>query len=96
MRCWSGRGKLGPAKPIRMCAGWDYLDIITGLTDYTSFTRTLPWDHAPGALIASEAGLRAARFDGSEYLPGDNGVGILTAHPSVWDRVAGGLDQAAR
>jgi fructose-1,6-bisphosphatase/inositol monophosphatase family enzyme len=79
---------LGPASPIRFCAGWDYLDIVTGLTDYTSFTRTLPWDHAPGALIAQEAGLRSARFDGSEYLPGDAGDGILTAHPSVWQRVS--------
>lgn len=84
---------LGPAKPIRMCAGWDYLDVITGLTDYTSFTRTLPWDHAPGALIAQEAGLASARFDGSEYLPGDGGAGILTAHPSVWQRVSEGLAQ---
>ena len=86
-------GALGPASPIRFCAGWDYLDIITGLTDYTSFTRTLPWDHAPGALIASEAGLRSARFDGSEYLPGDERSGILTAHPSVWQRVSDGLAQ---
>ena len=86
-------GVLGPASPIRFCAGWDYLDIVTGLTDYTSFTRTLPWDHAPGALIAEEAGLRSARFDGSEYLPGDGRSGILTAHPSVWQRVSDGLAQ---
>lgn len=86
-------GALGPASPIRFCAGWDYLDIVTGLTDYTSFTRTLPWDHAPGALIAGEAGLRAARFDGGEYLPGDGRTGILTAHPSVWQRVRDGLAQ---
>lgn len=81
-------GSLGPAMPIRFCAGWDYLDIVTGLTDYTSFTRTLPWDHAPGALIAQEAGLRSARFDGTEYFPGDGRTGILTAHPTVWERVA--------
>ena len=86
-------GVLGPASPIRFCAGWDYLDIVTGLTDYTSLTRTLPWDHAPGALIAEEAGLRSARFDGSEYLPGDGRSGILTAHPSVWQRVSDGLAQ---
>ncbi|WP_291380358.1 inositol monophosphatase family protein [Demequina sp.] len=84
-------GTLGPAVPIRFCAGWDYLDVVIGETDYVSFTRTLPWDHAPGALIASEAGLLAARFDGSEYLPGDGRSGILTAHPSVWQRVSDGL-----
>lgn len=79
---------LGPAAPIRFCAGWDYLDIVTGRMDYTTFTRTLPWDHAPGALIATEAGLRSAHFDGSEYLPGDGRSGILTSHPSVWQRVS--------
>ncbi|NTV40648.1 MAG: inositol monophosphatase, partial [Demequinaceae bacterium] len=82
---------LGPASPIRFCAGWDYLDVITGLTDYVSFSRTLPWDHAPGSLIAREAGLTSLRHDGSEYLPGDGGSGILTAHPSVWQRVAAAL-----
>jgi len=84
---------LGPASPIRFCAGWDYLDVITGLTDYVSFSRTLPWDHAPGSLIAREAGLDSRRHDGSEYLPGDGGSGILTAHPSVWQRVADALAQ---
>jgi len=82
---------LGPASPIRFCAGWDYLDVITGITDYVSFSRTLPWDHAPGSLIAREAGLDSRRHDGSEYLPGDGGRGILTAHPSVWQRVADAL-----
>jgi fructose-1,6-bisphosphatase/inositol monophosphatase family enzyme len=81
-------GELGPAKEIRYCAGWDYLDIVTGATDYLSFSRTLPWDHAPGSLIAREAGLRSARPDGSEYLPGDGGSGIVTAHPLVWERAA--------
>jgi fructose-1,6-bisphosphatase/inositol monophosphatase family enzyme len=84
-------GRLGPAAPIRFCAGWDYLDAVIGETDYVNFSRTLPWDHAPGALIANEAGLRSARFDGSEYLPGDGRTGILTAHPSVWQRVSDGL-----
>jgi len=82
---------LGPATPIRFCAGWDYLDVVTGLTDYVSFTRSLPWDHAPGSLIAREAGLDSRRHDGSEYLPGDGRRGILTAHPSVWQRVADAL-----
>lgn len=82
---------LGPATPIRYCAGWDYLDVVTGQTDYVSFSRSLPWDHAPGALICIEAGLDSRRHDGSEYLPGDGRDGILTAHPSVWQRVADGL-----
>lgn len=82
---------LGPAQPIRFCAAWDYLDVATGVTDYVSFSRTLPWDHAPGTLICEEAGLMARRPTGAEYLPGDGGSGILTAHPSVWQRVADAL-----
>jgi len=82
---------LGPVEPIRFCAAWDYLDVVTGATDYVSFSRTLPWDHAPGSLICTEAGLTSQRPDGSEYLPGDGGDGILTAHPSVWERVASTL-----
>ncbi len=83
---------LGPAQPIRMCAAWDYLDVVTGATDFVKFTRTLPWDHAPGALICQEAGLTSARPNGDEYLPGgDVQSGILTAHPSVWDRVAAAM-----
>jgi fructose-1,6-bisphosphatase/inositol monophosphatase family enzyme len=84
---------LGPASPIRYCAGWDYLDVVTGITDYVSFTRSLPWDHAPGSLIAREAGLDSRRHDGSEYLPGDGRDGLLTAHPSVWQRVADALGE---
>jgi fructose-1,6-bisphosphatase/inositol monophosphatase family enzyme len=84
---------LGPASPIRYCAGWDYLDVVTGITDYVSFTRSLPWDHAPGSLIVREAGLDSRRHDGSEYWPGDGRDGLLTAHPSVWQRVADALGE---
>lgn len=82
---------LGPTQEIRFCAGWDYLDLVEGAKDYVLFSRTLPWDHAPGALLTREAGLRASRFDGGEYLPGDDGVGLITAHPDVWDRIAAAL-----
>lgn len=82
---------LGPVRDIRFCAGWDYLDMVEGLKDYVLFTRTLPWDHAPGSLLAREAGLSSLRPTGDEYLPGDGGAGLLTAHPSVWETVAGAI-----
>lgn len=82
---------LGQARLLRGCAGWDYYDLVTGATDYVLYRRTKPWDHAPGALIAQEAGMRAARPDGSEYLPGDGGAGLLVAAPTQWQRVADGL-----
>ena len=82
---------LGPVEDIRFCAGWDYLDMVEGLKDYVLFTRTLPWDHAPGSLLVREAGLASARPNGDEYLPGDGKPGLLTAHPSVWGRVSEAL-----
>lgn len=80
--------QLGPVRPVRMCAAWDYADAVTGATDYVTFSLTMPWDHAPGALICQEAGLVSRRLSGAEYLPGDGGSGILTAHPSIWQVVA--------
>ncbi len=88
---YAAAGTVGPVRDIRFCAGWDYLDMVEGAKDYVLFTRTLPWDHAPGALLVREAGLSSLRPDGAEYLPGDGGAGLLTAHPSVWGRVAGAL-----
>jgi fructose-1,6-bisphosphatase/inositol monophosphatase family enzyme len=85
---------LGPVVDLRFCAGWDYYDMLTGAKDYVVFSRSLPWDHAPGGLLVEEAGLRIGRFDGSEYLPGDARKGLLTAHPSVWDVVRDGLGLA--
>jgi len=93
---YAAAGTLGPVRDIRFCAGWDYLDMVEGLKDYVLFTRTLPWDHAPGSLLVREAGLASARPDGSEYLPGDGGAGLLTAHPSVWERVSAALLPALR
>jgi fructose-1,6-bisphosphatase/inositol monophosphatase family enzyme len=88
---YAAAGSLGPVRDIRFCAGWDYLDMVEGAKDYVFFTRTLPWDHAPGALLVHEAGLRSARPDGSEYFPGDDRPGLLTAHPTVWERIATAL-----
>jgi fructose-1,6-bisphosphatase/inositol monophosphatase family enzyme len=85
---------LGPVRDIRFCAGWDYFDMVLGLKDYLLFTRTLPWDHAPGSLLVREAGLSSLRPDGSEYLPGEDKPGLLTAHPSVWETVAAALRPA--
>ncbi len=79
--------KIGPTVELRFCAGWDYYDVLLGSKDYVVFSRSLPWDHAPGGLLVAEAGLRIGRFDGSEYVSGDGRKGLLTAHPSIWEDV---------
>jgi fructose-1,6-bisphosphatase/inositol monophosphatase family enzyme len=69
-------GELGPGTS---CAGIDYTQVVDGEVDFVLTWRTLPWDHAPGALLLTEAGGVARRPDGSDYRPGDDLTGLLTA-----------------
>ncbi len=78
----------------RRCAGVEYLDMVNGDIDTLFYWRTHPWDHAPGTLLASEAGLRVGRLDGSPYLPGVAEKGLLTARPEIWDEIGPSLDTA--
>lgn len=80
--------ELGEAATPRMCAGWDYADLLLGNTDYLLFSRTHPWDHAPGAAIVREAGFTARRLDGAQYLPGVPGAPLLTAPDALWADIA--------
>jgi len=49
------------------------------------YYRTLVWDHAPGILIAEEAGGFVRRFDGTEYSPLDSRKGLLcAANKEMW------------
>ncbi|ADD41040.1 inositol monophosphatase family protein [Stackebrandtia nassauensis] len=61
------------------CAGVDYPRLATGERDFILFHRILPWDHAPGSLLLTEAGGYVRRPDGTEYRPGDGGFGLLSA-----------------
>ncbi len=81
------------ASDIPRCAGEQYPRIVLGVNDLAVFERTLPWDHAPGALFVNEAGGRVARPDGSDYVLGaDPGRGLLAANsPTLWDEAAAAL-----
>jgi fructose-1,6-bisphosphatase/inositol monophosphatase family enzyme len=82
-------GKLTCA-PIPRCAAEQYPRIVLGVNDVAMFWRTYPWDHAPGALFVTEAGGKAARFDGTPYAPGQTGTGMLAAAtPALWDQAIG-------
>ena len=79
-------GGLGAVTPAYYCAGAEYPAILTGDRHFALFWRSLPWDHAPGALIVAEAGGRVTRWDGSPYRPAVDGQGLLVArNPGVWD-----------
>lgn len=82
---------LGENMPAGGCA---YPDVITGLLDFVLFRRTLPWDHAPGSLILQEAGGVARRWDGTDYLPGDQREGLIAASDEItWESAAATLLQ---
>ena len=79
---------LGQILPGSGCAGFEYPEIATGVQDFVLFRRTLPWDHAPGALILEEAGGIVRRWDGSAYQAGDGKEGIIAARDiQTWTRV---------
>jgi fructose-1,6-bisphosphatase/inositol monophosphatase family enzyme len=56
-------GRVGPLTRVNS-AGHEYLDLLRGRHHYVSFSRALPWDHAPGVLIFREAGGEVAYIDG--------------------------------
>jgi fructose-1,6-bisphosphatase/inositol monophosphatase family enzyme len=82
------RRRLGPLTSLN-CAGREYIEVLAGQRDFTLYRRTKPWDHAAGALLVSEAGGRAVRFDGTPYGPaGSMEGGIITAaSPQVLSEV---------
>jgi fructose-1,6-bisphosphatase/inositol monophosphatase family enzyme len=75
---------------IPRCAAEQYPRIVLGVNDVAVFERTLPWDHAAGALFVNEAGGKVARPDGSPYRIGPSaGRGLLAAaSPALWDKAA--------
>lgn len=75
---------------IPRCAAEQYPRLVLGQNDVSMFNRTLPWDHAAGALFLNEAGGRAARLDGSAYRVDEwerRGM-IGAATPRLWDELA--------
>jgi fructose-1,6-bisphosphatase/inositol monophosphatase family enzyme len=74
---------------IPRCAAEQYPRLALGQNDLSVFQRTLPWDHAAGALFLNEAGGRVARTDGTPYRIADRRTGMLgAASPQLWDEAA--------
>lgn len=60
------RARVSAVKSLR-CAGAEYLRLAAGEVQFSLFTRLMPWDHVPGALLQEEAGGVALCFDGTAY-----------------------------
>lgn len=73
---------------IPRCAAEQYPRLALGQNDISTFKRTLPWDHAAGALWLNEAGGKVARSDGSAYRVDQHGTtGMIGASsPGFWDQ----------
>jgi fructose-1,6-bisphosphatase/inositol monophosphatase family enzyme len=85
-------GRIAEGLPGTRCAGAEYPAIVTEAQDFAVFWRTLPWDHAPGALLLTEAGGVAARFDGTPYRASDEITGLVVArNRAVWDDAVSAL-----
>ncbi|MFN8506116.1 MAG: inositol monophosphatase family protein [Dehalococcoidia bacterium] len=70
------------------CAGHEYRDLAAGARHFSVYWRTHPWDHVPGALLLTESGGHAARFDATPYRAGDHRTGLLAAiTPEAWEAV---------
>ena len=85
---------IGRNVPAIGSAGVEYGALVQGQIDFLLYWRTLPWDHAAGALMAAEAGLTVARPDGTAYEPGDGRQGLLSAPPELWPRLAAQINAA--
>ncbi len=79
--------------PPRMCAGWDYCDLVNGDLDFLLYFRAKPWDHAPGVAIARAAGHVARHLDGAAYRPGAPGRPFLVARAQEWDALAAAINR---
>ncbi len=79
---------------IPRCAAEQYPRLALGINDVSLFERTLPWDHAAGALWLNEAGGKAARPDGSTYRVNEwNRPGLIgAANPALWDELAARME----
>ncbi|HEU4819991.1 MAG TPA: inositol monophosphatase family protein, partial [Qipengyuania sp.] len=78
---------------IPRCAAEQYPRLVLGENDVAIFERTLPWDHAAGALFVNEAGGKVARPDGSPYRVDEHArPGLIgAASERLWEELAGRL-----
>ena len=80
---WAMRDhSLGDLPPMRLswvCCGVDYPKLVEGAADYILYSRSNPWDHAPGSLLVTEAGGAIGHPDGTPYGPRSLRPGLVVA-----------------
>jgi fructose-1,6-bisphosphatase/inositol monophosphatase family enzyme len=74
------RAAVAEVVPTVRCSGHEYPLVALGNRHFALYWRTLLWDHAPGALILTEAGGTVTYLDGTPYDPCRSQTGLLLAH----------------
>lgn len=70
------------------CAGYDYVSLCESEKHFSTYIRTLLWDHLPGTLLYSEAGGYVRQLDGKEYTSKNDGTGLLCApNEQLWHKI---------
>jgi fructose-1,6-bisphosphatase/inositol monophosphatase family enzyme len=73
--------------PGETCAAHEYGEVVQSRKDYVVYYRLFPWDHAPGALLVSEAGGVARHPQGSDYSVFERfGPILVSPTPAIWER----------
>jgi fructose-1,6-bisphosphatase/inositol monophosphatase family enzyme len=76
----------GRAQPYLGSAAVEYTSMLHGVKDFVVYHRLLPWDHAPGALLVTEAGGVIRHSDGDAYAPRHRYRTLLAARSAAaWD-----------
>ena len=74
--------------PVPRCAAESYPRLALGMEDIALFQRTLPWDHAAGALFLAEAGGMATDWSGEPYRVGRRNGLLAAADARLWSLAA--------
>jgi fructose-1,6-bisphosphatase/inositol monophosphatase family enzyme len=93
-RHWVGRelGDLGTLELTWACCGVDYPHLIGGDAAALVYSRSMPWDHLPGALILTESGGTIGRHDGGPVEPQRLEGGLVAApDKATYDAVVAAL-----
>jgi fructose-1,6-bisphosphatase/inositol monophosphatase family enzyme len=69
----------GQVQPGIGSTGSEYFSLLRQHSHFTLYWRALPWHHAAGSLLLTEAGGRSARLRGADYRVWDEKNGLLVA-----------------
>jgi len=75
-------------RPVPRCAAESYARLALGVEDIALFQRTLPWDHAAGALFLTEAGGMVSDWSGDPYRVGRRNGVLAAADAALWSLAA--------